>query len=917
MKKTLLYAFAAGTVLLGASATAAVYSAQESKAAETTQIAGFVPATGSEVKSISTVTVRFEVGEIMYNSDESKVAEITLTKQGSSESVSATSFGEPTMSMDEMYFEYPVNFATPVTEAGTYTLSIPEGVFFETEYDSSKDAFVKKEGGIVNAAATATYVVNPAADVTNSFSKYLLTPESGSTVKEIEMIQLTFENFDTYDAFYNSVEGKEISFTNGSTDYKAYASQDWGYEEGKRFNIFPMDAQENPVTITETGEWYLYIQEGAFSYNGEESPEIMASFIVGDGSSSSLDNYVFSPASGETVGKLSSIMMTFPEFKIFDELYRADDSENATITNGTKTYTVNISPNYDNYTGENSPKEFDLTFVDGNEEKVITEDGTWTLSIPAGYFETAGAKSNLITATYTIDSSIKTEIKWTADPANGGTSEFPAGQVLTVTFTFDNAKSVSYDQANDEEVAGIRVSYNGTTVKEVAKALGTEDANNGWQLYQNYGDNCAILRLNYQIFNNTPGILAIEIDEGRFTIDGMPSPAINYTCTFGEYKEYTYNILPSSDDAQTDPRVFTISFPEAKTATLNESLFYATFGNAAWTCPGNPTVEEVTGAAVPTFTITFSDNPQKPGTYTLMIDEGSFLLDGKQPSKLIKENYSFIKNDPVDWTWTPSPDGDLVIESWGIFPSFKFTDNENLSALYAFYNGSTVVLNGETLTSDQYKAGVSYDNNAVFFEITDTNILKPGKLTITIPAGGIGLRNEYNEEPISHTWNVVEAKTYTYVLTPDAKEPVASLAEITISFPEAKKGELFNLGFISFKDKNYNWLQCKSAEPVADAECATFKMVFDVTNVKENTPYTLSIRNGAFTLDGSQESPEVNAVYTYSKTTGIMGIAADADGKYTVVDINGRIILNRVDASELRNLAKGIYIINGKKQIIK
>ena len=176
MKKTLLYAFAAGTVLLGASATAAVYSAQESKAAETTQIAGFVPATGSEVKSISTVTVRFEVGEIMYNSDESKVAEITLTKQGSSESVSATSFGEPTMSMDEMYFEYPVNFATPVTEAGTYTLSIPEGVFFETEYDSSKDAFVKKEGGIVNAAATATYVVNPAADVTNSFSKYLLTP---------------------------------------------------------------------------------------------------------------------------------------------------------------------------------------------------------------------------------------------------------------------------------------------------------------------------------------------------------------------------------------------------------------------------------------------------------------------------------------------------------------------------------------------------------------------------------------------------------------------------------------------------------------------------------------------------------------------------------------------------------------------
>lgn len=926
MKKNLLYAFAAGSILLGASATAAVYSAQESKAADTVTIADFVPATGSEVKSISTVTVRFEVGEVMYNSDDSKVAEITLTKQGSSESISATSFGEPTMSMDGMYFEYPVNFATPVTEAGTYTLSIPEGIFFETEYDATKDAFVKKEGGIVNAAATATYVVNPTAEVTNSFSKYLLTPESGSSVKEIEMVQLTFENFGAYDAFYNAVEGKEISFTNGSIDYKAYASQDFGYEDGKRFNIFPMDAQENPVTITEAGEWYLYLQEGAFSYNGEESPEIMASYIVGDAVSSSLDNYVFSPASGETVGKLSTILMTFPEFKIFDELYRADDSENATITNGTKTYTVNIAPNYDNYAGENSPKEFDLTFVDGNEEKVITEDGTWTLTIPAGYFETTGAKSNLITATYTIDSSIKTEIKWSADPANGGTSEFPAGQVLTVTFTFDNAKSVSYDQANEDEVAGIRVSYNGTTIKEVANALGTEEANNGWQLYQNYGDNCAILRLNYQIFNNTPGILAIEIDGGRFTVDGMPSPAINYTCSFGDYKEYTYNLLPSSSEPQTDLRVFTISFPEAERASVNEALFYATFGNAAWACPGNPVVKEVTGAEHPTFTITFSDNPQKPGTYTLMIDEGSFLLDGKQPSSMIKENYTFAKNEPVDWTWEAAPTGDIIIEEWGIFPSFKFTDDENLSVLPAFRNGSIVVLNDVTLSTNQYSTGMSSDNNAVYFEITDPALLKPGKLTITIPAGAISLRNETNKEPISHTWNVVMPKTYSFTLNPDGGVDSASavsvydLSKITLSIPEAASSEVFMESGVSLRASDYSYYgTAKIAKSENAADACEYTFTFDPAPTTKGI-YQLSIRFDTFTLDGSQGWPSdwtnIDRFYKFDKGTGISDINAE-NGNVTVVSVDGKVILKDAPASELKNLAKGIYIINGKKQIIK
>lgn len=182
---------------------------------------------------------------------------------------------------------------------------------------------------------------------------------------------------------------------------------------------------------------------------------------------------------------------------------------------------------------------------------------------------------------------------------------------------------------------------------------------------------------------------------------------------------------------------------------------------------------------------------------------------------------------------------------------------------------------------------------------------------------GYRLSGEPSTEPISHEWNVVDVKTYTYTLTPDGKAPAASLAEITVAFPETATGELWNKGFISFKDKNYNWLNCTDVEAVAEAKCATFKMNFNVSNIKENVVYTLTVREGAFTLDGAQESPFIEQAYTYTKTSGIINIPADANGKFTAVDLNGRVIVKDGDAAALRNLTPGVYIINNKKIIIR
>ena len=54
--------------------------------------------------------------------------------------------------------------------------------------------------------------------------------------------------------------------------------------------------------------------------------------------------------------------------------------------------------------------------------------------------------------------------------------------------------------------------------------------------------------------------------------------------------------------------------------------------------------------------------------------------------------------------------------------------------------------------------------------------------------------------------------------------------------------------------------------------------------------------------------------------SGIEDVVADKefDGIYVVYDLNGILKLTTTDAAEIRNtLDKGIYIINGKKVLIK
>lgn len=68
-----------------------------------------------------------------------------------------------------------------------------------------------------------------------------------------------------------------------------------------------------------------------------------------------------------------------------------------------------------------------------------------------------------------------------------------------------------------------------------------------------------------------------------------------------------------------------------------------------------------------------------------------------------------------------------------------------------------------------------------------------------------------------------------------------------------------------------------------------------------------------------QEASGANTSHTISivaKTQGIGSVGNDAKSAYTVVGLNGRIILKNADYQQVRQLPTGIYIINGQKVLV-
>ncbi len=644
------------------------------------------------------------------------------------------------------------------------------------------------------------------------------------------------------------------------------------------------------------------------------------------------------PADSAVVKKLDKVTIIVPVTAAMMEgtgsiYFEENVAEYVSVTKGTETFALSaIEP------GE--PSETGIPVV-VYLESPITAEGEYTVSLAEGLVYTtvwddakgefvrpAGASVNAaVTAKVTVDPNF--QYKWSFTPENGSQNPLPGAddEYVFIYLSLPEADSLIDEPIDSEGAYGPWVRYNGNTLKR-----GTDEVDGDWMFIPDWdfwGQPVLRIAVNASVFN-IPGDLSISAFEGAFTVNGNEaSPELEYSAQFGEKKEFTYNFLPVAGSEVTREEITTIKLTIDGADKVEIGELYAIFGQGwSYGIELNESCVSIEGNVV-TFTIPESFSP-KYGNNSLTIGEQSFLIDGMYYSPDLVGSWNVIRTTPIDFTWVAQPGGTIINYGYGLEAQIMFGEEETVRVIDR--TGLTVTFNGEKL------GGIDYDNydtvagyaigssgdypNAILlsvgggmFNSKDTT----GKLTLTIPAGGVSVSGEVLDEAIEYTWNVIKEKDYVVEVSPADGETVKTINKITVKFTNADTAELFNLASISLRKNDYSYNSTpQEVKAVEGAECPTFEITFG-EELTVAGPYTFTMRTGAFTLDGVQDSPAVTAVITVDPDfMGVDGIFGDAaNGKLTVVNLQGIVLMQDATAEDLKQLPAGIYIINGKKVALK
>ena len=151
-------------------------------------------------------------------------------------------------------------------------------------------------------------------------------------------------------------------------------------------------------------------------------------------------------------------------------------------------------------------------------------------------------------------------------------------------------------------------------------------------------------------------------------------------------------------------------------------------------------------------------------------------------------------------------------------------------------------------------------------------------------------------------------------VTPAEGESVEALEEITLKFGQNAYYTDYETT-LELKDADGNTVTTATPEVGADDTEIVLLLNPVVTTPGE---YTLTIPAEAiYDLDGINYNPELTLKFTVGSSVGINGIKVSADGTVKVYTIDGVYVGQGKAADMLGKLAKGVYIVNGTKVVVK
>lgn len=215
------------------------------------------------------------------------------------------------------------------------------------------------------------------------------------------------------------------------------------------------------------------------------------------------------------------------------------------------------------------------------------------------------------------------------------------------------------------------------------------------------------------------------------------------------------------------------------------------------------------------------------------------------------------------------------------------------------------------------------DNKNMWIEL-ETPITDAGNYVVDVPSGFFVLGEQFESSLNKHTLVYYEIKAASKDFKLEVNPAGGNVTEIPaiIEFTATELSVLAcNFDMVpTLKDANGNTYKVSFAYPEDWNKWNAIDVVLADGAITADGTYTLTIPAGALynDSDGNYSNLEdIVIVYIIGNGSGIDSIVANAGGKVDVYTVNGVNVLRNADAAAVKALKKGLYIINGKKVMLK
>ena len=380
----------------------------------------------------------------------------------------------------------------------------------------------------------------------------------------------------------------------------------------------------------------------------------------------------------------------------------------------------------------------------------------------------------------------------------------------------------------------------------------------------------------------------------------------------------------------------TLTFPDALTLTANAACDYEFLSDGPQATADPLEISAVINGNTATFTFPKEFNTKgrlmlgiRTGAFTTSYDEGpasSTTYDGMVTINVTGMDIS----EGGEWTVTPAPGAYDGFKSSPVEGTGASYDERPVQALFLINapEGRTIkmvmpsavkfVKAGET-SGTTFGKNFTPDKKSVYLFNTasqraeNTFAPTPGEYELVVPANLINLDDNTKNKELRFKYTVLAPeKEIAYTITPDPAETlVAPITKIEISFPEATS--------ITWKSGSYINITCGAIEYVATAEvdpADSQKLIISINGqIAVNGRYDFSVPSDALSVDGTNCGID----FSYNldlPTTSIEAIDAE-NGVYDVYTLDGVKVADAVDADAVKSLAPAVYIVIGRKVVVK